>query len=270
MSRITHTEIMITKNPMLKVPVVVPQWEAHVLLALWGEDAQVTGTQVVDRVIPETGDEFTRLANKYGPRDEDIPFVARVYGSFGPGLRGLAKEFEASLASSRVESVVGPDNAEPLEIDRRAFAEADAKKAAAPAILAGFDGSQAPAKPVDLVDGVKVAITETVDAIAKVSIPAAEVNINAPVAQVVIPTAKVALDAPRPDLVAAAIAAAAPKVEGADELKIVEPGTEILTDEQLDAVDVDTFAGNKIDGQQVETFLKSDVSDLTGGDETDA
>ena len=139
MSRITHTQITITKNPMLKVPVVVPQWEAHVLLALWGEDAQVTGTIVIDRVLPETNDEFTRLANKYGPRDEDIPFVARVYGSFGPGLRGLAKEFEASLAGSIVVSVAGPDNAEPLEIDRSAFGED-----AAPALLKGFEGSQAP------------------------------------------------------------------------------------------------------------------------------
>lgn len=136
MSRVTHTQITITKNPMLKVPLEVPQWEAHILLALWGDDAQVTGTIVYEREIPEVNDEFTRLANKYGPRDEDIPFVARVYGSFGPGLRGLTKEFEASIANSSVESTVGPENAEPVEVDR--------------SLLAGFDGSKAPTAPVEL------------------------------------------------------------------------------------------------------------------------
>jgi len=134
MTRITHTQIEITKNPLLKVPIVVPQWEAHVVLALWGEDANITGTEVIDRDVPEVNDEFTRLANKYGPRDEDIPFVARVYGGFGPGLRALANEFDVSVAGSNVQSRA-------VQVTERTV------ETVAPDTLAGFAGSQAPIAP---------------------------------------------------------------------------------------------------------------------------
>ena len=134
MTRITHTQIEVTKNPLLKVPIVVPQWEAHVVLALWGDDANVTGTVVIDRDVPEVNDEFTRLANKYGPRDEDIPFVARVYGGFGPGLRALANEFQVSVAGSNIPSQASQVSEVALET-------------AAPKTLAGFDGSAAPTAP---------------------------------------------------------------------------------------------------------------------------
>ena len=134
MTRITHTLIEITKNPLLKVPIEVPQWEAHVVLALWGDDANVVGTVVRDRVVPEVNDEFTRLADKYGPRDEDIPFVARVYGGFGPGLRALKNEFEVSVAGSNIKSQA--TQVVEQTIDK-----------VAPAELAGFKGSQAPKAP---------------------------------------------------------------------------------------------------------------------------
>ena len=134
MTRITHTQIEVTKNPLLKVPITVPQWEAHVVLALWGEDANITGTTVIDRDIPEANDEFTRLANKYGPRDEDIPFVARVYGGFGPGLRALANEFQVSVAGSNVVSRAA-------QVTERTIDQT------APDTLAGFEGSAAPAAP---------------------------------------------------------------------------------------------------------------------------
>lgn len=210
MSRVTHTQITITKNPMLKVPLEVPQWEAHILLALWGEDAQVTGTVVYERDIPETNDEFTRLANKYGPRDEDIPFVARVYGSFGPGLRGLEQEFRASIANSPVASVADPENAEPVELDRT--------------LLAGFDGSAAPAAPTD--EGFKIldVAPETLEAIpAGVVITADDVKV----------------------------------IDGVVEKEVIVDNT-------------DTFAGMTIEGIDAGTFLKSDVSDLTGEGSDDA
>ena len=139
MARITHTQIEITKNPMLKVPIEVPQWEAHVVLALWGDDAVITGTVVHKREVPDANDEFTRLANKYGPRDEDIPFVARVYGSFGPGLRALRNEFQVSVAGSNIESTA----AQVAEVRPDVIA---------PAKLAGFEGSKALIPPLDLVD----------------------------------------------------------------------------------------------------------------------
>ncbi len=134
MTRITHTQIEVTKNPLMKIVVEVPQWEAHVVLALWGEDANVTGTVVRERKVPQANDEFTRLANKYGPPDEDIPFVARVYGSFGPGLRALENEFQVSVAGSNIPSQAAQVSEAKVEI-------------VAPATLAGFEGSKAPTEP---------------------------------------------------------------------------------------------------------------------------
>ena len=224
MSRVTHTKIIITKNPMLKVPVEVPQWEAHILLALWGDDAQVIGTVVYEREVPEVNDEFTRLANKYGPRDEDIPFVARVYGSFGPGLRGLTKEFEASIAGGSVASVAGPENAEPVEIDRT--------------LLAGFDGSKAPTAPVELDGDLK------------------------PIG-VVLTDEEVAAVAGIEPLVTRESEVLTSLKGTAFEPGLAESDTAELTDEQLASIEVDSLAGNTIGGVPLETFLEKDVSDLT-------
>ena len=190
MTRITHTQIEVTKNPLMKIVVEVPQWEAHVVLALWGEDANVTGTVVRERKVPQANDEFTRLANKYGPPDEDIPFVARVYGSFGPGLRALENEFQVSVAGSNIPSQAAQVSEAKVEI-------------VAPATLAGFEGSKAPTEP--------------------------ELELD---------------DAP------------------------TELGNTELTDEQIDAIDnVDSLAGNTVDGKPVKEFM-NDVSDLTGEMET--
>lgn len=137
MTRVTHTQIEITKNPLMKIVVEVPQWEAHVVLAMWDDDANILGTIVRDRDIPQANDEFTRLANKYGPRDEDIPFVARVYGGFGPGLRALETEFQVSVAGSNIVSKAAQ------VVEQRV-------DTIAPAELAGFEGSVAPAAPLEL------------------------------------------------------------------------------------------------------------------------
>ena len=195
MTRITHTQIEVTKNPLLKVPIVVPQWEAHVVLALWGDDANVTGTTVIDRDVPEVNDEFTRLANKYGPRDEDIPFVARVYGGFGPGLRALANEFQVSVAGSTVPSQAAQVVEQTIDTT-------------SPDVLAGFEGSIAPAAPDLELD--------------------TDQNIDT------------------------------------DDGTPVELGKTELSDAEIDAIDnVDTLAGNTVDGVPVKEFI-NDVSDLTG------
>lgn len=135
MAKIRYARMKVTKNAMMTVTAKVPQWEAHVLQALWGEDAQIVETYEVDGALPEAGDEFTRLANKYGPRDEDIPMVAKVYGSFGPGIRSLEREFAASIvrpgeaAASTVTSEMSTEIAkanEQLAEDERIAAEAQA------------------------------------------------------------------------------------------------------------------------------------------------
>ena len=91
--------VEITQNKMMKTVAEVPQWEAHVLLALWGEEARPTGDpKYVKRVVPDAADEMQRLADKYGPKDEDTKVVNRVYGAFGPGLRALANEIDLCIA----------------------------------------------------------------------------------------------------------------------------------------------------------------------------
>ncbi len=99
MAKVRQLKVEVTQNSLLKTVSDVPQWEAQVLLAVWGEDARIIGEEVVERNIPDAGDEFARLAFKYGPKDDDNPFVARVYGNFGPGIRSLAREFEAAQSN---------------------------------------------------------------------------------------------------------------------------------------------------------------------------
>jgi hypothetical protein len=106
MHKVKYLTVEITKDKMSKVVSVVPQWEAQVLVALWGDEAQITGESFEMRELPEVNDEFTRLADKYGPRDEDVPMVAKVYGSFGPGLQALEHEFAVSTMSPESEKGV--------------------------------------------------------------------------------------------------------------------------------------------------------------------
>ena len=106
MFKVKYLSVEITKGKMSKIVTSLPQWEAQVVVALWGEEAQILGEGFEMRELPEVNDEFTRLANKYGPRDEDVPMVARVYGSFGPGLKALENEFAASTMSIETETAI--------------------------------------------------------------------------------------------------------------------------------------------------------------------
>jgi len=54
---------------------------------------------IVKRAIPDPGEEFQRLAARYGPKNEAVPAVAAVYGNFGPGTLALRKEIRDSLTS---------------------------------------------------------------------------------------------------------------------------------------------------------------------------
>lgn len=109
MSKVRMLKVEITQNSLLKTVADVPQWEAQVLLAVWGEDAQVVAEYFEDREIPEANDEFARLAFKYGPKDDDNPFVARVYGNFGPGINALEREFIASMPAEAQPTVAAPE-----------------------------------------------------------------------------------------------------------------------------------------------------------------
>lgn len=99
LGKVKVVRVEVTQNKLLKTVAEVPQWEAQVLLALWGEDARVIEKpRFVERRLPlSVEDEFQRLVDKYGPRDEDTPIVAKVYGSYGPGLRALNREIDISI-----------------------------------------------------------------------------------------------------------------------------------------------------------------------------
>lgn len=80
--------------------VEVPRWEVPVLQVIHGNNVVVVGQTIVKRAIPDPADEFQRLASRYGPRNEDVPAVAAIYGNFGPGTAALRKEIRDSLTSA--------------------------------------------------------------------------------------------------------------------------------------------------------------------------
>ena len=43
MSKVVCLKVEVTQNALLKTVIEVPQWEAQVLIALWGEDAVIKG-----------------------------------------------------------------------------------------------------------------------------------------------------------------------------------------------------------------------------------
>lgn len=93
MAQIRFYKVQITLNELSKHVKNVPEWEVGVLQAQWGDDALViedeTSPFTVERKLPDPKDEFQRLAQSYGPRHGDTPFVASVYGNFGPGINAL-------------------------------------------------------------------------------------------------------------------------------------------------------------------------------------
>ncbi len=80
--------------------VEVPRWEIPVLQVIHGNDVVVVGQTIVKRAIPDPGEEFQRLAARYGPKNEDVPAVAAIYGNFGPGTAALRNEIRDSLTSA--------------------------------------------------------------------------------------------------------------------------------------------------------------------------
>jgi hypothetical protein len=87
-------------------PVFVPRWELPVLQAVHA-DVQVVGEENhrAKRAV-DAADEFARLANRYGsPEVGAPPFVAAVYGAYGPGLAKLEHE----IAIAAVPEPTTPD-----------------------------------------------------------------------------------------------------------------------------------------------------------------
>jgi hypothetical protein len=62
------------------------------------------------------------LATRYGPKNEDVPAVAAIYGNFGPGTTALRNEIRDSLTS---------EDATPDDYKSPAERKVEAEKAAA-------------------------------------------------------------------------------------------------------------------------------------------
>lgn len=82
--------------------VEVPRWEIPILKVIHEGNVKVIGQTIVSRPIPDPAAEFQRLAARYGPKNEDVPAVAAVYGNFGPGTKALREAIRDSLTSAPV------------------------------------------------------------------------------------------------------------------------------------------------------------------------
>jgi hypothetical protein len=84
--------------------VVLPEWEIPVLQAVHGNNVTEVGTNDLDRKGEvEASNEFTRLAEKYKGEPDQPPYVAAVYGLFGPGVTALGKAIKAATVEDEAE-----------------------------------------------------------------------------------------------------------------------------------------------------------------------
>lgn len=73
-------------------------WELPILEALYEPgNVEVTGEKVIaDRELPDAGEEFQRLASRYGVNTETgVTIVEEVFGRGGQGRKALADLIEA-------------------------------------------------------------------------------------------------------------------------------------------------------------------------------
>lgn len=136
--------------------VVCPRWETPVLQALHESGVYVLEQTVLEREIPNPGSEFTRLAARYGPKNEDVPYVAAVYGRFGPGVKALRNEIRDSLTNE----VAGPCDYKTVA-ERRIAEEVD-QSSEVDEILAEAKARDTNGASADVVNGI---VAKTLDPI---------------------------------------------------------------------------------------------------------
>lgn len=107
--KLRFLELDIRMSELHTQRVCVASWEHPVLQAVWGAGVSVVNEVLIERKAPEPEDEFRRLANRYGsPEVEGAPYVAAVYGQFGPGVNSLARAIEDAIYEGDVETTVRP------------------------------------------------------------------------------------------------------------------------------------------------------------------
>lgn len=89
-------KVEIRKSELASMVKVVPAWEAPLLAAMWEDGYRELADVVIDREPPEAADEYRRLETVYRLSENDdgskgAPYVAAVYGQFGPGTAALKR-----------------------------------------------------------------------------------------------------------------------------------------------------------------------------------
>jgi hypothetical protein len=129
MSIVKYDTLQIQLSEFCQPVVTVPSWETPVLQALHTDSVIVKNHFVVERKLPEAGDEFTRLALRYGPKNDPTPYVAAVYGNFGPGVSALKRAIEGAVTTRRKVATEARKHA--TEVAASAQAEAEKREAEA-------------------------------------------------------------------------------------------------------------------------------------------
>lgn len=101
---VKYDVVQIRMNELSTVNKKVAPWETPVLQAIHGEDVIVKGSEIVAiKAVLSPEDEYARLANRYGPRDE-TKYVERVYGAFGPGYAAIGRIMAAAFTDKPVSA----------------------------------------------------------------------------------------------------------------------------------------------------------------------
>lgn len=90
----TYTNILIDRDPMTKIPKVVPSWEVPVYQSLFGEDAIIVGEDSEVDVdydgVPAAKDVLGRMVAIHGvDADTKQPHAVLAYGMGRQGERAL-------------------------------------------------------------------------------------------------------------------------------------------------------------------------------------
>ena len=107
MPKIRYIKGKVRLSELHTQPVLVPAWDFPVLQAVHGDHAQEVGEDFLDREAPEAADEYRRLATRFGAGEgSDTPYVAAVYGAFGPGIGNLQRAInEATVAEEKADDI---------------------------------------------------------------------------------------------------------------------------------------------------------------------
>ena len=126
--KIKAVNILITRDPMTKIPKTVKAWEVPVFRSQYGDEAiAIVGDPVEIEVdeLPDAQEEFTRLRMVFGIESDTRQSHADiVYGRGQAGVDQVAKVIKASAVSGDVEAAQKvADNGRKLTADEKEVRE---------------------------------------------------------------------------------------------------------------------------------------------------